>query len=113
MSARECFYEMTLIGKADSRSDLLDTEESFLQQVFRLFQPNVVDEAHNRHAGLLFEQMAQTPRRKIHQAREFVQADFFTRVSLNERHDFFYPAIHARTTYPTTIGRSINYEPRS
>jgi hypothetical protein len=36
-----------------------------------------------------------------------VQADFFTRVSLNERHDFFYPAIHARTKYPTTIGRSI------
>ena len=55
MGSFECFYEMTLIGKADSRSNLFNTEEGFLQKLFRLFQPGVVNEAHNRRAGFLFE----------------------------------------------------------
>ena len=55
MGPFECSYEMTLIGKATSRSDLFDTEEGVFQEMFRPFQPNVVNKAHNRRAGLLFE----------------------------------------------------------
>ena len=55
MGPFECFYEMTPIVKATSRSDLFDTEERVLQELLRPFQPNVVNKAHNRCAGLFFE----------------------------------------------------------
>src|ERR1051325_12003684 len=88
---------MTLLIQAHPECDLLHTEETRLQQVLGALHAQQSQITDRRHAHIGFEDVTESPDRKIYGLREFGKRQFTANVFTHHLNDFFYSFIQANT----------------
>lgn len=89
----EIAYEVTLVVESDSVSDLLDAQETRLEEILGPLHAKQSQETHWRHTHIGFEDVAQPPDGEVHRLGELGERQFSTNVLPHHLDDFFYSFI--------------------
>jgi len=88
---------MTLVVQTNLERDLFHAEKTRFQQDLRAFHPQQSQVPHRRHAHVGFENVAQTPDRKVYGLRELRERQLTADIVAHHLDDFFYSFIQAHT----------------
>src|SRR6185369_4957795 len=88
---------MTLVIQANLERNLLHAQKTRLEQVLGALHAQQSQITNRRHAHIGFEDVTQTPDRKVDGLREFSERQFSANVFAHHLNDFFFSFIQADT----------------
>src|ERR1041384_8182734 len=85
---------MTLVIQSNLKRDLFHTQKTRLQQILGSLHAQQAQITNRRHADIRFENVTQSPNRKVYGLCELRERQFTTNVFTHHLDDFFYSFIH-------------------